>query len=148
MPSIDNTSELAAAAHAGLTLPQYRAREALRAREPEIDPDAIEKDEQLEVVKMYRAHGCLVRNLSQARRTKQAPGLPDLWVVHRGKRQAWWHETKRSVGGRYSPAQLEFRDDCQACGIPWVGGDRRHAAAQLRAIGVEVSLELTTGQVR
>lgn len=93
-------------------------------------------------MKLYIAHGCLVRNLSQARRTKQAPGLPDLWIVHRGKRQAWWHETKRSVGGRYSPAQLEFRDDCAACGVGWVGGDRRAAAEKLRAIGVTLELPL------
>lgn len=47
---------------------------------------------------------------------------------------------KRPVGGRYSPAQLEFRDDCRAAGVGWVGGDRRAAAEQLRAIGVRVEL--------
>lgn len=142
MPRTDEPpleGELFAAHRAGMTLPEWRDKRD-REAELEVDPDALEKDEQREVMKMYRAHGCVVRNLSQARKTKQAPGLPDLFVVHRGKSHAWWHETKRPVGGRYSPAQLEFRDDMQACGVGWVGGDRRAAAAQLRAIGAVVDL--------
>lgn len=145
MPRTDEPpleGELFEAYRAGMTLLEWREKRDrdLAARELEVDPDAIEKDEQREVVKMYRAHSCTVRNLSQARKTKQAPGLPDLFVVHRGKSRAWWHETKRPVGGRYSPAQIEFRDDMQACGVDWVGGDRRAAYEQLKAIGAIVDL--------
>lgn len=142
LPGLPDPAELAAAARAGLTLRQYRAREAERARTPAIDPDAIEKDEQREVVKMYRAHGCLVRNLSQARRTKQAPGLPDLWIVHRGKAKAWWMEVKRQAGGRLSPGQIEFQEDCRLCGVGHLVGGVREAMVYLEGIGVPIDENL------
>jgi hypothetical protein len=118
-----------------ITLPQLRAERVTAAAEP--DPAQLEDAERREVVRVYRAFGCLVYNLSQPRRAKYlTPGLPDLWIVHRGSGRAWWHEAKRPVGGRYSGPQLEFRDGCATCRVDWVGGDRRDAQERLVAIGV------------
>lgn len=100
------------------------------------DSDVLEKAEQNEVMKLFRAFGFKVRNLSQPRATKQAPGLPDLWVMHRERPIAFWFEVKRQVGGRYSDAQIEFRDDCARCGVSWKGGDRRAAEQMLVDMGV------------
>jgi len=100
------------------------------------DASILEKTEQLEVRKRFVVCGFKVRNLSQPRATKQAPGLPDLWLVHRALPIAVWFETKRQVGGRYSDAQLEFRDDCDRCGVTWRGGDRYAAERYLVAIGL------------
>src|SRR5688572_26189641 len=79
------------------------------------DPDVLEKAEQLECYRIFRAFGAKVRNLSQARRTKQAPGLGDAWLVFRAVSFACWWETKRQQGGRHSPDQIEMREDCAAC---------------------------------
>lgn len=48
--------------------------------EPEPDEEILAKSEQADVVNLYRAYGVPVFNLAQARRTKNTPGLPDLWV--------------------------------------------------------------------
>lgn len=89
---------------------------------------ADEKREQAEVVKLFRAYGGKVYSLSQARASKQTPGLPDLWVVFNGIRRAFWFETKRQVGGRLSDAQREFGIECTTAGVSWYVGDRRTAA--------------------
>lgn len=104
----------------------------------EVDLDALEKAEQHEVTKVYRAFGCFVRNLSQPRATKQSPGFPDLWVVHHGIGRAWWHETKRQgwTERDVRPAQKVFREDCEVCGVDHVVGDRFAAGDQLVRLGL------------
>jgi len=96
---------------------------------------ALEKAEQSECVKIYRAHGCVVYSLSQPRATKQSPGLPDLVVFAPRYRAAWWHEVKRPVGGVPSPAQVDFQQRCAECGVRYVIGDRTVAWNILREIG-------------
>ncbi|MDI3341995.1 MAG: hypothetical protein QJR03_15840 [Sphaerobacter sp.] len=100
----------------------------------------LEKVEQREVVRLYRAFGCVVRSLSQPRATKQSPGFPDLWIVHTRIGQAWWHETKRQgwTDADVRPDQRVFREDCLACGIDYVLGDRFAAAEQLVRLGLAV----------
>lgn len=123
----------------GMTLPALRAER--RHHTPAPDPDQLEEAERVEIIRIYRAHGCKVCNLSQPRHAKYlTPGMPDLYIVRRPSREAWWHEAKRPVGGRYSPAQIEFRDDMAACSVGWVGGDRQAAIAKLRGLGVRVDL--------
>jgi len=100
---------------------------------PKCFREPLEKSEQSEVMKLYRAYGCHVYNLSQARATKQTPGLPDLWVT-RGE-HAWWHETKRPVSGKPSPAQEVFAQECLAAGIVHVLGGLSVARLRLLAIG-------------
>jgi hypothetical protein len=90
-----------------------------------------EKEEQAYISKLFRGFGCRVYNLSQARATKQTPGLPDLWVTHRERGLAFWFEVKRQQGGRLSEAQREFRHECTAAHVSHYVGDRRDAAHAL-----------------
>lgn len=109
----------------------YQPRVSAEARE-----NAREKDEQIEVAKVYRAFGFKVYSLSQPRATKQTPGIPDLWCVHRSLPIAFWHETKRTKGGRVSEQQQEFRDDCLRAGVGHVLGDRYAARSHLITLGL------------
>ncbi len=104
------------------------------------DELVLEKEEQAEISKLFRAYGFDVKNLSQARPTKQAPGVPDLIATHRELPIWFWWESKRQVGGEYSPAQIAFRDDCRRCGVGWGGGDRYDAAEYLVARGLAHSV--------
>jgi hypothetical protein len=114
----------------------------LQQRENEIDARR-EKEIQAEIVKLYRAFGCRVYNLSQARATKQTPGLPDMWVVSmdsglaRASKLAWWHEVK-TPKGEQSEAQREFQIECKLCYVGYVVGGVQAAEAQLLTFGIAV----------
>lgn len=97
--------------------------------------DVSEKVEQAIIMKMARAIGMHVYNLSQARASKQTPGLPDLWITHESRRFAGWWETKRQVGGERSGPQIEFASECFAATVPYGFGDRYHFASWLRTNG-------------
>jgi hypothetical protein len=98
--------------------------------------DVLEKAEQHEITKLFRAFGFTVRNLSQSRASKIAPGVPDLFVTHDTLPLGFWWESKRQVGGRYSAAQVEFRADCERVGIACFGGDRFAARSHLISMGL------------
>lgn len=102
----------------------------------ERDASVLEQKEQHEIYKLFRAYGFKVRNLSQARASKQAPGLGDAWMVHRDRPIAFWWESKRQVGGELSPAQIEMRDDCLRCDVDYRSGDRFAAAELLVSFGL------------
>jgi hypothetical protein len=104
--------------------------------EPAKDASILEQREQLEIYKLFRAYGFKVKNLSQARASKQAPGLGDAWILHRDRPIAFWWESKRQVGGELSPAQIEMRDDCWRCGVRYYSGDRYAAADLLVQLGL------------
>jgi hypothetical protein len=91
----------------------------------------LEKQEQSEIVKQFRAYSFVVYNLSQARAAKQTPGLPDLWIAHTRLALAGWWESKRPVGGSLSSAQRDFREQCIRCSVSYGTGDRRAAALWL-----------------
>lgn len=119
------------------------ARRALGVPEPTIAPEQAERDakiledkEQWEIVKLFRAYGCKVYNLSQKRAAKQTPGLADLYVTRRQSGHAFWFETKRQVGGIYSTSQIEFREENDAAGVLCWGGDRYDAASLLVDLGL------------
>jgi hypothetical protein len=127
-----------------LGFPRDRAVAQVRQQFPAIAPapekaerDArvLEKTEQREVTKVFQCHGFTVRSTSQARPSKVAPGLPDLFVTHKAKPFGFFWETKRQVGGTLSIDQQAFADDCARCGIRWYTGDRYHAEALMRAEG-------------
>jgi hypothetical protein len=130
-------ADLLAAHLAGLTLVQYRANKAGALPPDERDADRLEKAEQLEVTKIFRAFGGRVYSLSQARASKQTPGLGDMFVVF-PQCVSFWFEVKRAVGGRVSQAQQEFHDLCD--GIPFgsahVIGGRREAEDLVIAFGL------------
>ena len=100
---------------------------------PKCYREPLEKSEQAEVVKLYRAYGCHVYNLSQARASKQTPGLPDLYVFR--PPHAWWHETKRPISGHPSPAQKVFNDECFASFVNHTIGGLAAARGTLVRIG-------------
>lgn len=90
----------------------------------EADASIAEKAEQVEIRRLAIAYGFAVYNLSQPRATKQTPGLPDLWLMHKRLPIACWWESKRQVGGALSAAQEEFRDDCLRTRTGYGTGDR------------------------
>lgn len=89
-----------------------------------------EKDTQQAVKRLYALVGCVVYDLSQPRATMQTPGLPDLYVVWPTRQAAWWHEVKRP-GGKLSPAQKEFQQQCLLVGAHYVFGGVEAAEAAL-----------------
>jgi hypothetical protein len=101
------------------------------ARDAAVD----EKAEQRAVWGRFTVCGFHGYWLSQARASKQTPGLPDLWFVHRIKPVALWWETKRQVGGEHSDAQIEFAAECSRAGVGYGTGDRYHAEQWLVAHG-------------
>jgi hypothetical protein len=110
--------------------------------------DILEKEEQTEVTKLFRAFRFEVRNLSQYRPSKVAPGLPDLFVTHRELPIGFFWETKRQVGARASEAQKQFRADCLRCKIGHGYGDRFAARSHLIALGLATVVNGTLEPVR
>lgn len=105
------------------------------------DEDRLEKEEQREVVKLYRSMGCKVYSLSQPRATMQTAGIGDLFVVCQRKGVAFWHETKRRVNGKLDkqrPEQEDFQALMQFCAIGYVVGGYNEAYRHLQQIGVIV----------
>jgi hypothetical protein len=110
----------------------------LQKRAEEVDR-RLEKEIQASVVKLYTAFGCDVYNLSQARASKQTPGLPDLWCFYRGidldRSFGFWHETK-TPKGQQSVAQIEFEARCVSTGTLYVLGGVAAAEAHLIRFGL------------
>lgn len=103
--------------------------------------DRLEKEEQCEVVKLYRAMGCKVYSLSQPRATMQTEGIGDLFVVCQRKGVAFWHETKRRIDGKLEKQRVEQREFevlMQFCAIGYVLGGYNEAYRHLQQIGVIV----------
>jgi hypothetical protein len=128
----------AARAHFGAKAPDSPAEIAR-------DDKILEKAEQAAIVKLFRAYGLTVYNLSQARPSKQAPGLPDLWCMRARDKwgnfgAAFWWESKRQVGGERSAAQIAFGELSAATNVPrlYGFGDRYDAAKFLVTIGLAV----------
>lgn len=129
----------------GLGFPLSAAEAKARATYPETAQaldvavvkraNVLEKDEQRIVRKMALAVGFKVYWLSQARDSKQTPGLPDLWLACEATGLCAWWETKRQVGGARSTAQEEFAAECIASRIPYGFGDRYEFARWLTANG-------------
>jgi hypothetical protein len=108
-------------------------------------PNVLEKDEQAYIAKLFRGFGCKVYNLSQARASKQTPGLPDLWVVNgaiveiRARSDhsiAFWFEVKRAHRRPNLNAQRGLRSRVRAASVRHYVGDRRIAAKLLVDIGL------------
>lgn len=102
----------------------------------ERDPNIEEDEEQIEVVRIFRAYGATVRSTSQKRPSKVAPGIADLIVMFPARGFALWWEVKRQVGGEQRPDQIEFEKDCRASGWTYRLGDRYDVARYLINIGL------------
>lgn len=95
-----------------------------------------EKQEQLEVYRLYVAVGCEVIWFSQPRATMQTEGIPDLKVYCVRKGLTWWHETKRPVGGKQSVAQARFQYFAERCREHYVIGGWEEAVQAVQAFGL------------
>lgn len=115
------TSRALAEKHVANQLPHLNR---LFSSTPTKDENALEKEEQVEIRTLLIAYGFTVRNLSQYRPSKIALGFPDLFVTHNTQPIAFFHETKRQVGGARRPAQVVFAEDCNRCGVRCSHGDR------------------------
>lgn len=103
--------------------------------EAQRNANIAEDREQSVIMKMARAIGIRAWNNSQKRRSKVAPGIPDIMFSKRDvKFFAFW-ETKRQVGGKASEEQLVFAGDVEAAGVNYGRGDRYHFAEFLKAHG-------------
>lgn len=56
--------------------------------------------------------------------------------MHRDRPIAFYWETKRAAGGKYSEAQLRFREAAIRCGVGYGTGDRRAAQTHLINLGL------------
>jgi hypothetical protein len=131
----------------GLNIPREKIEQRARELYPQLAAIAdgtevknartLEKREQMVITKMARVLGFTVDNTSQGRPSKVAPGLPDLWLRCVARKLAGWWETKRQVGGERSSEQVDFGNDCIACGIPYGFGDRFDFARWLQAHGID-----------
>lgn len=115
-----------------------------RRRRP---PSPLEKVEQAHSVELFDRIGAQVYVLGTRRKktdhqgTMQTPGLPDLLVFlppragQTPRRRLLMVEQKRSREGRFSPAQIVFRELCQESEVAHVGGDFNAVIAWLVAEG-------------
>lgn len=121
----------------GLPLAETPAEAAERVADDDV---RLEREIQRDVVKLYRAHGCVVYEFSQKRASKQTPGIGDLYVfnpeLHAYGPAAWWHEVKTATG-RLRPDQNVFGELCQQCGVWYVVGGVAAAEAQLARLGMK-----------
>lgn len=122
----------------------------LQQRAEEIDR-RLEKHIQNEIIKLYKAFGCVVYSLSQARASKQSPGLPDICCFYEGPdfttSFSFWHEVK-TPGGKSSEAQLEFQIRCKRTGVDYVLGGVLAAEAYLIKMGLAERINGTLEPIR
>lgn len=89
-------------------------------RRARLTRELTEREIQNLVVKLYRRCGCKVYPTSQYRISRQALGLPDLYVVHPAAGD-WWHEVK-TPHGKQSKEQAEFQAVVEGTGLAYVLG--------------------------
>ena len=95
----------------------------------------LEKSVQRDVILFFEGLGCRVYRLSQARATRQTPGLPDLWIFCPRKQTGFWFEVKDDCG-RPSAEQVTFGESCMACGIGHAMGGMGAARVLARSLGL------------
>lgn len=83
---------------------------------------------------VYKSVGCSIYSTQQTRPSRQALGLPDLYVVH-PRLGGWWHEAKRP-GGRQSTVQRAFQLTVETAGIGYVLGGVDEALLYLEKRGL------------
>jgi len=129
---------------------QFEAERQVRAQMPHLTPltpietaaeNVLERQEQAYIARVLREFGFTVRSTSQARASKVTPGLPDLLLFHREKRFFAFFEVKRADGGRVSPAQQEFAEDCAATATAHFIGDRCVAHQLLVDLGLAILVD-------
>ncbi len=112
-------------------------------------PPQPEKAVQAQIVQALRALGCHVSATSQTRPSRQALGLPDLWVMHPGWRLYCWIEVKRPSLGRLSPAQRAWHAIARDAGVPLLTASSvREVLRFLQHLGAPICVPPAPGGVR
>lgn len=78
----------------------------------------LERDVQAKVYELLVKCGCSVYWMSQARETRQTPGVPDLMAFH-ALRGFTFIECK-APDGKQRKAQREFQELCELAGIRYI----------------------------
>ncbi len=91
------------------------------------------------VVAFLETCGCHVYSLQdrRPRATRNTPGLPDLYVLHR-KLGGFWVELKAPTG-KQTPEQISFQATCGRCGVGYVMGGTADVMDYLKSRGLLVS---------
>jgi len=99
----------------------------------------LERDVARSVVAFLETCGCHVYSLQdrRPRATRNTPGLPDLYVLHR-QLGGFWVELK-APGGKQTVEQVSFQATCGRCGVPYVCGGVAEAMAFLAQRGLVVT---------
>ena len=111
--------------------PLHETSAELEQRLKEED-DRLEKAIRKDCTERYRANGCVVYDTEQRRKTRGTPGVSDLIVFHHRSMSFWFHEVK-TPAGELEPSQRNFKEDCDACAVPYVVGGVEAAEAALDA---------------
>lgn len=90
----------------------------------------LEKDETRLADRAAELLGFVSVHFSQARASKQTPGIPDRLYLHPGHGIALWAELKRA-GGKVSPQQERFHGWLRDCGHAVVVGPADAVVAAL-----------------
>ncbi len=74
----------------------------------------LEKEEERLIINLYEQVGLIVIKFSQARASKQTPGIADLQILDTKLEAFWWHEVKRRQGPEYKKVRSEQTADQRA----------------------------------
>lgn len=88
-----------------------------------------------QVYALFSWAGCDVTRFAQSRRSKQTPGVPDLYVRHVELGKRLWFECKAGTG-RPSRAQRDWHERERACGGEVVVGGYDEAVEVLVSWGL------------
>ena len=105
--------------------------QAVKPRRPRVSEKVVEAA----VDRLCALAGCEAVRFSQARATKQSPGIPDRLYYPPAPHRPFWVEVKAD-GGRQSPAQVAFQRRCEAHDERYVLGGYRDVLAYLVAYGL------------
>ena len=115
-----------------------RPRTAMtRSPRPPVGPLADEPSEKAIVARgrdLLHQLGCSTYSLQQTRPSRQARGFPDLFVMSPRLGGFFWEA--KAPGGRQSPAQVAFEQECQRCGVEYLCGDLDALLAYLERRGL------------
>lgn len=90
----------------------------------EADEAKLEAEVVVNADKQMRALGFIAVNYSQPRASKQTAGVQDHEYFHVDRRIFFKWEAK-SPTGKQKPAQVQYQEWCDACGVPYFCGTDR-----------------------
>ena len=93
-----------------------------------------ESEVKQEITALLKRIGWQVWSTSDGRKSRNTPGLPDMWCMASNGRPPFWVEVK-SETGKPSPEQESFAALCHHAGTGYVMGGVTQVLAYLKKIG-------------